>query len=186
MSITWARRYRKDLAALGYLVLLAFVLVMAFNGKTEAGVVGVLALMLYLSMYDAIRGHGPAQYFVLYVWQDVEPQMQGPFYDADARNVKARELRQKEGPDEGGIYWLDIDEDGIATAGPYTGGFLDDVKEAEDINFQNYYRCPECMEEWSDVWTATCDDDCPKCGTRHISPYDSEELKGGAHGSTIQ
>lgn len=40
----------------------------------------------------------------------------------------------------------------------------------------NHYRCPRCAHEWSDVWTAACDDDCPECGARHITPYDTEEV----------
>jgi len=42
--------------------------------------------------------------------------------------------------------------------------------------FLNNYRCPRCGTKWSDEWSATCDDDCPHCGCRHISPLDSEEL----------
>lgn len=45
--------------------------------------------------------------------------------------------------------------------------------------FLNHYRCPRCGHEWGDVWSATCDDDCPKCGMRPISPYWSENAKGG-------
>src|SRR3954447_19042058 len=29
---------------------------------------------------------------------------------------------------------------------------------------------------WTDQWSATCDDDCPHCGARHMSPFDSERL----------
>lgn len=41
--------------------------------------------------------------------------------------------------------------------------------------FRNLYKCPSCAHEWEDVWSATCDDDCPKCGMRHISPVRSED-----------
>jgi hypothetical protein len=41
----------------------------------------------------------------------------------------------------------------------------------------NRYTCPECRHEWTDEWPAQCDDDCPKCGCRHISPTESEEVK---------
>lgn len=41
--------------------------------------------------------------------------------------------------------------------------------------FRNMYKCPRCAHEWDDVWPAQCDDDCPNCGARHISPYDSED-----------
>ncbi len=44
--------------------------------------------------------------------------------------------------------------------------------------FRNYYRC-KCGHEWTDVWSATCDDDCPLCGSRHYSPYKSEDVEAG-------
>jgi len=53
----------------------------------------------------------------------------------------------------------------------------DEDEECEDtFMFTNYYRCPACDHEWSDQWSATCDDDCPSCGKRHISPYFSEDV----------
>ena len=42
--------------------------------------------------------------------------------------------------------------------------------------FLNYYRC-NCSHEWTDAWSATCEDDCPACGSRHYTPYKSEELE---------
>jgi DNA-directed RNA polymerase subunit RPC12/RpoP len=42
--------------------------------------------------------------------------------------------------------------------------------------FRNYYRCARCKHEWTDEWSATCDDDCPKCGARHMSPHKSDDL----------
>jgi rubrerythrin len=41
--------------------------------------------------------------------------------------------------------------------------------------FINHYRCPTCRYEWTDEWSSTCDDDCPSCGARHISPRHSED-----------
>jgi predicted nucleic acid-binding Zn-ribbon protein len=41
--------------------------------------------------------------------------------------------------------------------------------------FRNYYRCARCGHEWTDEWSATCEDDCPHCGARHMSPYKSED-----------
>jgi hypothetical protein len=37
--------------------------------------------------------------------------------------------------------------------------------------FINHYECPRCNHAWS----SQCDDDCPACGCRHISPIDSED-----------
>lgn len=42
--------------------------------------------------------------------------------------------------------------------------------------FCSYYRCARCSREWTDEWWATCDDDCPHCGARHMSPYKSEDI----------
>ncbi len=42
--------------------------------------------------------------------------------------------------------------------------------------FLNHYECDRCGREWTDEWSCTCDDDCPHCGARHMSPSDSEDL----------
>jgi len=42
--------------------------------------------------------------------------------------------------------------------------------------FENHYTCPECKAEWQDVWDCMVEDECPECGTRHITPDASEEL----------
>ena len=44
--------------------------------------------------------------------------------------------------------------------------------------FRNFYRCARCQHDWTDVWSATCEDDCPQCGARHMSPYKSEDAEG--------
>src|SRR5712671_2777723 len=44
--------------------------------------------------------------------------------------------------------------------------------------FVNYYQCESCGQKWTDLWSATCDDDCPHCGARHMSPYKSEDATG--------
>jgi predicted nucleic acid-binding Zn-ribbon protein len=43
--------------------------------------------------------------------------------------------------------------------------------------FRNYYRCTRCGHEWTDEWSAMCDDDCPHCGARHMSPLKSEDAE---------
>lgn len=40
----------------------------------------------------------------------------------------------------------------------------------------NYYRCARCGYEWPDEWSCTCEDDCPSCGARHMTPYESDDL----------
>ena len=42
--------------------------------------------------------------------------------------------------------------------------------------FLNRYECPRCDCAWSDAWACQVDDDCPACGTRHVSPKDSFEF----------
>lgn len=41
--------------------------------------------------------------------------------------------------------------------------------------FLNHYACPTCHYEWSDAWSAVCDDKCPNC-RQVVSPHDSEDL----------
>jgi len=45
--------------------------------------------------------------------------------------------------------------------------------------FRNFYKCARCGHEWTDEWSAQCDDDCPnpKCGARNMSPYKSEDAE---------
>jgi hypothetical protein len=42
--------------------------------------------------------------------------------------------------------------------------------------FRNFYRCARCDYEWTDDWSAMCDEDCPACGACHMSPYKSEDI----------
>ena len=42
--------------------------------------------------------------------------------------------------------------------------------------FRNHYTCYRCGCTWEDEWSCMCDDDCPRCGARHMSPSDSDDL----------
>lgn len=42
--------------------------------------------------------------------------------------------------------------------------------------YLNRYRCPRCARIWLDEWDCQPDDDCPYCGCRHVSPYQSDEI----------
>ena len=42
--------------------------------------------------------------------------------------------------------------------------------------FLNFYRCDRCRRRWTDEWSCMCDDECPHCGARDMSPFDSENL----------
>ena len=49
-------------------------------------------------------------------------------------------------------------------------------REPKEGWFRNYYRCEACGHEWEDEWSCMCDDDCPECGARHMSPFKSDDL----------
>ena len=42
--------------------------------------------------------------------------------------------------------------------------------------FLNIYRCDECRKTWTDEWSCKCDDECPHCGFRDMTPFHSEDL----------
>ena len=56
-------------------------------------------------------------------------------------------------------------------------GQIGDCDECQEDapEFINHYKCHRCAHEWADQWTAQCDDDCPECGARHVSPHTSED-----------
>jgi DNA-directed RNA polymerase subunit RPC12/RpoP len=42
--------------------------------------------------------------------------------------------------------------------------------------YRNHYTCARCGSDWADEWSCTCDDDCPECGARHMTPRESDDL----------
>jgi DNA-directed RNA polymerase subunit RPC12/RpoP len=42
--------------------------------------------------------------------------------------------------------------------------------------YRNHYICERCKKDWADEWSCMCDDDCPHCGARHMSPERSDDL----------
>lgn len=48
--------------------------------------------------------------------------------------------------------------------------------EKQESWYRNYYVCNSCDEHWTDEWSSTCNDKCPKCG-KEIEPCDYEELE---------
>lgn len=42
--------------------------------------------------------------------------------------------------------------------------------------FRNEYVCPGCDTQWAGDWSATCNDDCPVCGRRDVSPVASNDV----------
>src|SRR5579863_2694718 len=51
-----------------------------------------------------------------------------------------------------------------------------DHKELFMAWFLNMYRCERCEKVWRVEWSCTCEDDCPHCGLRHMTPFQSEDL----------
>lgn len=62
--------------------------------------------------------------WIVFVWGDVEPSIEGPFATDEERNEKAKQLRQEHG-DEHGIYALDV-EQGVPEIFAYTGAFFEE------------------------------------------------------------
>lgn len=79
---------------------------------------------------------------------------------------------------EGGAYvmaWLWVPDDALenSCSGEDSGQVSSSFVTSQ---FRNHYKCPACGYEWSDVWSAQCDDDCPSCGKRHITPHTSDDV----------
>ncbi|MHC2563473.1 putative nucleic acid-binding Zn-ribbon protein [Bradyrhizobium liaoningense] len=45
------------------------------------------------------------------------------------------------------------------------------------MQIRNFHHCAEYGHEWTHVGSSQCDDDCPHCGSRHMSPYKSEDAE---------
>lgn len=42
--------------------------------------------------------------------------------------------------------------------------------------YNNRYVCPECGAVWDSDWSARCNDECPDCECRDITPVSSDDL----------
>lgn len=45
--------------------------------------------------------------------------------------------------------------------------------------YLNEYTCPSCSHEWEDHWDSGCNDTCPECGLREITPVNSTKVSEG-------
>lgn len=70
------------------------------------------------------------EYYVLIVWGDVSPDLQGPFANERQRDARARQLKAEYG-DEHGIFALEVDSDGRPTVSSYLAMFFEDVREGK-------------------------------------------------------
>lgn len=64
-----------------------------------------------------------AQYYVLLMRDDIEPELHGPFKHEKFRDACARRLRAVLG-DEHGAFPMDISAAGVLSVGTYSGGFF--------------------------------------------------------------
>lgn len=69
------------------------------------------------------------QFYVLFIYGDVEPHLIGPFETVEERDVEARETRFQNGSEDGGVYWLTRNEDDELECGPYPGTFFEEETE---------------------------------------------------------
>lgn len=71
-------------------------------------------------------------YYVIIIYQDIEPELIGPFPTEETRDEKARELKRQYG-NEHGIFPMNIDAEGKPAVGAYSGGFFMDDEEIEAL-----------------------------------------------------
>lgn len=62
-------------------------------------------------------------YYLVFVYDDVDPKIRGPFPSEELRDDHAVSIRREFGPDHG-IYPLGIDGPGKPTIEAYSGGFF--------------------------------------------------------------
>lgn len=64
----------------------------------------------------------------------------------------------------------DLPSDDFRPPGKYDG-----QEEETTDKFLVHYLCPVCACYWTLTSDCTCDDDCPSCGERHVSPESWED-----------
>jgi len=67
-----------------------------------------------------------AHYYLLIVWGDVCPDLEGSFVDELQRDEHARRLKAKYG-DEHGMFALEVDPKGQPTVSSYSAMFFEDM-----------------------------------------------------------
>lgn len=63
------------------------------------------------------------KYYVLKVWQDVEPELSEPFDTEEERDNEALRMKKEDGDDESGFYRLDIDDNGMNNCIPSVSSY---------------------------------------------------------------
>ena len=73
------------------------------------------------------------QHYILMVWEDIEPDLHGPFLTAELRDERAHALRREHGPDHG-YYPLTLTPGQTLTCGSYSGAFFEpDEDDGEEV-----------------------------------------------------
>lgn len=96
--------------------------------------------------------------YLVFVWGDVEPEIMGPFTDADDRNAMAGMIRAREG-DEHGLYRLDIDEQGVPSIGAFGGGEMEELQDAAQWLIDHSRVDPDIVEGGQKAWDAYLEQD---------------------------
>jgi len=113
-------------------------------------------------------------------WNDSLPDNGGVWAPYDLTGWDEDEVAEPMTEEAAAGRRADISKAVEATAGSINAslgtGLCDDGNDSDEPIFVNSYACPECGETWIDRWSCACDDDCPTCGARDISPQASEEV----------
>ena len=66
------------------------------------------------------------KFYLLVVWNDIEPEILGPFASEESRLAAARNIRREDPNKDHGVYRLEAE--GNVVVGEFTGGVLGDGK----------------------------------------------------------
>lgn len=66
------------------------------------------------------------KYYLVVCWGDIEPEVMDGSFDTEKEICDtALAMREKIGPEDDGIYWLKIDDNGIPEIGTWSGAFME-------------------------------------------------------------
>jgi hypothetical protein len=66
------------------------------------------------------------KHYVIHVVGGTEPELRGPYKTARIRDLAAR--RGRNGNEEDGIFWLNVEEGDELSIGTYSNGFMEGIK----------------------------------------------------------
>jgi hypothetical protein len=71
--------------------------------------------------------HAKEKYYLLVIWNDVEPELLGPYDTVEAMDTEAREIRKQDGEKRHGLF--PVEATGRVSIGGYSGAYLDSEEE---------------------------------------------------------